>query len=138
MADIGQRFGGQNAKYLIQEYMSGGREVIIGANHIENLGHLIMFGLGGIFVEVMKDVAFSINPLTYPEAQEMIRSVKGYKILEGIRGQAGIDMGGLIEMVMKVSRLLTDCPEIKELDLNPVMLYPEKDRCKVVDVRIRV
>ncbi len=124
VADIKKRFSGQNARYLIQEYLTGSREVIIGANYIENLGHLIMFGLGGIFVEVMKDVAFSINPLTYIETLDMIRSVKGYKILEGIRGQPGIDMDKLIEMMMRVSQLLRDCPEIKELDLNPVMCTP--------------
>ncbi|HAH31224.1 MAG TPA: CoA-binding protein [Elusimicrobia bacterium] len=138
VAGIKRRFASQNARYLIQEYLTGGREVIIGANYIENLGHLIMFGLGGIFVEVMKDVAFAINPLTYLETLDMIRSVKGYKILEGIRGRKGIDMDKLIEMMMRVSQLLRDCPEIKELDLNPMMLYPEADRCKAVDVRIRV
>ncbi|HLD35816.1 MAG TPA: acetate--CoA ligase family protein, partial [Planctomycetota bacterium] len=138
VAGIKKRFAGQNARYLLQEYLIGGREVIIGANYIENLGHLIMFGLGGIFVEVMKDVAFSINPLTYLEAQEMVRSIKGCKILEGIRGQAGVDLDKLIEMMMRVAQLLKDCPEIKELDLNPVMLYPESARCKAVDVRIRI
>ncbi|MBI5778740.1 MAG: acetate--CoA ligase family protein [Planctomycetes bacterium] len=138
IVNIRKRFGGKVAKYLIQEYLTGGREVIIGANYMENLGHLIMFGLGGIFVEVMKDVAFAINPLTYLEVQEMIRSVKGYKMLEGVRGQPGIDMDRLIEIMMRVSRLLKDCPEIKELDLNPVVLYPERDRCKAVDVRIRI
>jgi acetyltransferase len=138
VATIKKRFSGCNARYLIQEYMTGGREVIIGANYIENLGHLIMFGLGGIFVEVMKDVAFSINPLTSGEALDMIRSVRGYKILTGIRGQKGVDMEGLVDVIMKLSLLLNDCPEIKELDLNPVMLYPEPGWSKVVDVRIRV
>ena len=68
----------------------------------------------------------------------MVRSIKGCKILEGIRGQAGVDLDKLIEMMMRVAQLLKDCPEIKELDLNPVMLYPENARCKVVDVRIKV
>ncbi|MEW6026374.1 MAG: acetate--CoA ligase family protein [Planctomycetota bacterium] len=138
VSGIKKRFGGADARYLIQEYLSGGREVIIGANHVEKLGHLLMFGLGGIFVEVMKDVAFSVNPITYSEALDMVHSVKGCRILEGIRNQKGVDMDKLVEIIMGVSRLLKDCPEIKELDINPIMLYPEGERCKVVDVRIRV
>ncbi|MFH1231728.1 MAG: acetate--CoA ligase family protein, partial [Planctomycetota bacterium] len=122
----------------IQEYLTGGREVIIGANYMENLGHLIMFGLGGIFVEVLKDVAFSINPINQPEALQMIQSIKGYKILEGVRNQKGIAIDKLVEIILRVSQLLQDYPEIKELDLNPVMLYPEADKCKVVDVRIKI
>ncbi|MDI6732912.1 MAG: acetate--CoA ligase family protein [Planctomycetota bacterium] len=129
--DIGTR-------YLIQEYLTGGREVIIGGNYIESLGHLIMFGLGGIFVEVIKDVAFAINPLSRLEVEEMIHSIKGFKILAGVRGQKPVDMDKLVEIMLRVSQLLNDCPEIKEIDLNPIMLYPEKERCSVVDVRIRV
>ncbi|MFH0887780.1 MAG: acetate--CoA ligase family protein [Planctomycetota bacterium] len=128
----------RTTKFMLQEYLTGGREVIIGANYMENLGHLIMFGLGGIFVEVLKDVAFAINPLNQPEALQMIQSIKGYKILEGVRNQKGVAIDKLLEIILRTSQLLKDCPEIKELDLNPVMLYPEANKCKVVDVRIKI
>jgi acetyl coenzyme A synthetase (ADP forming)-like protein len=135
---VKRRFNKAGTRYLLQEYLTGGREVIIGANYMENLGHLIMFGLGGIFVEVLKDVAFSINPLNQSEALQMIQSIKGYKILEGVRNQKGIAIDKLIDIILRTSQLLKDCPEIKELDLNPVMLYPEANKCKVVDVRIKI
>jgi acetyltransferase len=138
VGNIKKRFGQLDAKYLVQEYLTEGTEVIIGANYIENLGHLIMFGLGGIFVEVLKDVAFAVNPLTYSETIQMLQSIKGYKVLEGVRGQKGINLDKLLDIIMRLSKLLTDCHEIKELDLNPVMLYPEANKCKVVDVRIRI
>jgi acyl-CoA synthetase (NDP forming) len=118
--------------------LTGGREVIIGAKYVEGLGHLVMFGLGGIFVEVLKDVAFKLAPLSKDEAVRMVRSIKGYKVLEGVRGEPGVNMDKLVEILQRTSQLVTDNPQIKELDLNPVMLYPEADRCKVVDVRVMV
>jgi acetate---CoA ligase (ADP-forming) len=135
---VKRRFNKAGTRYLLQEYLTGGREVIIGANYMENLGHLIMFGLGGIFVEILKDVAFSINPLNQSEALQMIQSIKGYKILEGVRNQKGVAIDKLVDIILRTSQLLKDCPEIKELDLNPVMLYPEANKCKVVDVRIKI
>ncbi|MBI4835482.1 MAG: acetate--CoA ligase family protein [Planctomycetes bacterium] len=133
-----KQFKGCQFKYMAQEYLTKGREVIIGASHVEGLGHLVMFGLGGVFVEVLKDVSFKVAPLSEHEARGMIQSIKGFAILKGTRGEKGVDLNRLAEFLMRVSQLLTDCPEIRELDLNPIMLYPEKDKCKVVDVRIRI
>ena len=138
LKNLQSKFGTNKPAYMIQEYLTGGKEAIIGASWVEELGHLVMFGLGGVFVEVMKDVAFKVAPLTEHEARGMVQSIKGYPILAGVRGEKGIDLAKLTEIILRVSQLLSDCPEIKELDLNPVMVYPEANRCKVVDVRIRV
>jgi acetyltransferase len=136
--DFQKQFKGCSFKYMAQEYLTKGREVIIGASNVEGLGHLIMFGLGGVFVEVLKDVAFKVAPLSEHETRGMIQSIKGFEILKGTRGEKGVDLNKLAEFLMRVSQLLTDCPEIKELDLNPIMLYPEAAKCKVVDVRIKI
>lgn len=132
------KFSGVNTHIVIQEQLGGGKEVIIGASFVEGLGHLIMFGLGGVFVEVLKDIAFKVIPINEHEARGMIQSIKAYQILKGTRGEKSVDMAKLTEFLLRISQLLSDCPEIKELDLNPIMLYPESDRCKVVDVRIKV
>ncbi|MFH1226977.1 MAG: acetate--CoA ligase family protein [Planctomycetota bacterium] len=136
LKDFEKRF--KQGRYLMQEYLTGGKEVIIGAKYVEGLGHLLMFGLGGIFVEVLKDVAFKLAPLSKDEALRMVKSIKGYKILEGARGEKGVNLDKLAEILQRTGQLVTDNPQIKELDLNPVMLYSEADKCKVVDVRIRV
>jgi acetyltransferase len=138
MKELKEKFPAVKTQFMIQEYLTGGKEVIIGATHVEGLGHLLMFGLGGIFVEVLKDVSFKVNPLTEHDARGMIQSIKGYQILKGARGERSVDLEKTKELLLRVSQLLSDFPEIKELDLNPVMLYPESAKCKVVDVRIRI
>jgi len=97
-----------------------------------------MFGLGGIFVEVMKDVQFRLSPLSKQDATEMINSITGKAILEGVRGRKGADIDSLTDILLRISQLATDHPRIFEMDLNPVFSFPPKKGSKVVDVRIRL
>jgi len=97
-------------------------------------GPALMFGLGGIFVEVLKDVTFRVAPITELDAREMITEVKAYPILRGYRGQPPADIEAIVQILLNTSRLVMDFPEIKELDLNPIMVY-EKG-AKTVDARI--
>ena len=97
-------------------------------------GPVLMFGLGGVMVEVLKDVAFRTIPLDKNDASNMIRSIKGYKILQGNRGQDPIDTGYLEDLIVRLSELILKTPEIKELDMNPVFAY--KDGAVVADARI--
>lgn len=109
-------------------------EVIIGMSKDPQFGPVLMFGLGGVFVEILKDVSFRIVPLTKRDAREMIREIKGYPILEGYRGQKPANIEALEDMIVKVSEFVERNPQIKELDLNPVFAYP--DRAVAVDARI--
>lgn len=108
---------------LVCEQADDGLELIVGALHDAVFGPTIMFGLGGIFTEVFEDVSFRVAPLKKIDAEEMVQEIKGAKILKGIRGQAPKDTDALIELLMSVSRLVTEEKSIKELDLNPVRLY---------------
>jgi acetyl-CoA synthetase (ADP-forming) len=119
---------------LVQEMAPCSTEVIIGAIKDAQFGPTLMFGFGGTFVEVMKDVSFRIAPITEEEAKEMITEVKAYPILRGYRGQPPADIDALAKILLNTSRLVMDHQEIKELDLNPVMVY-EKG-AKTVDARI--
>lgn len=111
-----------------------GVEVIIGVSQDPQFGPVIMFGLGGVLVEVLKDVSFRIVPVSKRDAQDMIREIKGYPILEGYRGQEPANISALEEIIVKVSQFVEQNPQIKELDLNPVFAY--KDRAIAVDARI--
>ena len=119
---------------LIQEMAPCSTEVIVGCIKDAQFGPTLMFGFGGTFVEVMKDVSFRIAPITEADAREMMSEVKAYPILQGCRGQPPADVDALAEILLNVSKLVMDYPEIKELDLNPVMVY-EKG-AKTVDARI--
>lgn len=122
--------------FLVQKFLPGGRELIIGASAERELGHLVMFGLGGIHVEVLKDVEFKIAPVTRVEAEEMLDGIKTAALLDGVRGEEGIDRQAVIELIQRVSQLLGDLPEIEEMDLNPIMAFP--DRALAVDGRISI
>ena len=135
-AELSRRFAGRGAGFVLQEQSPAGHEVIVGATESPGLGHLVMFGLGGVFVEVMKDVAFALAPLSRPEAGALMRTITGYPILEGVRGGKGADLAALEDVLLRVSRLVADLPQIAELDLNPVLVRP--DGACVVDVRLRV
>ena len=135
-AALSRRFAGRGAGFVLQEQSPAGHEVIVGATESPGLGHLVMFGLGGVFVEVMKDVAFALAPLSRPEAGALMRNITGYPILEGVRGGKGADLAALEDVLLRVSRLVADLPQIAELDLNPVLVRP--DGACVVDVRLRV
>jgi acetyltransferase len=97
-----------------------------------------MFGLGGVFVEVMKDVIVGVAPLSKPEAREMMHGIRGFPILEGVRGEAPADLDGIEDLLLRVSRLAADFPQITEMDLNPIFVYPEGDKPAAVDVRLKV
>ena len=118
----------------VQPMASPGVEVIVGMSKDPQFGPVIMFGLGGILVEVLKDVSFRIVPLTERDAREMIREIKGYPILEGYRGQKPASIPILEKLIVKVSQFVEKNPQIKELDLNPIFAYP--DKAVAVDARI--
>lgn len=118
----------------VQKMARPGREIIIGMSKDPQFGPLLMFGIGGIMVEVMKDVAFRLVPLTRRDAREMILEIKGYPLLTGFRGAEPVDVGFLEKLLLKVSALIEQHPEMKEFDLNPVIAY--KDGAVVVDSRI--
>jgi len=107
----------------VQKMARPGVEVIIGISKDPQFGPVLMFGLGGILVEVLKDVSFRIVPLVRRDAREMIREIKGYPLLEGYRGQEPVDINNLEELILKVSDFVEKHPEIEELDLNPVIAY---------------
>jgi acetyl-CoA synthetase (ADP-forming) len=119
---------------LVQEMAPQSTEVIIGVTKDPQFGPAIMFGLGGVFVEVLKDVTFRIAPITEDEAREMITEVKAYPLLKGYRNSPPVDIDAIVGILLKTSKLAMEHHEIKELDLNPVMVY--KKGAKVVDARI--
>ncbi len=121
---------------LVQEMVPGGTEAIVGVTQDPSFGPLMMFGLGGTSVELLKDVAFRIHPLTDVDAREAVRSVKSYPLLEGWRGSEPGDVPSLEELLLRVSALVEDVPEIVEMDLNPVKVLPRGHGCVVVDARI--
>jgi acetyltransferase len=123
---------------LIQEQIQGKYEIALGMKRDPNYGPLIMVGMGGIFIELFKDVSFRLAPLSKADAKEMIRELKAYPIFEGFRGKEALDTDFLIENILKLSQLSMDCPDILELDLNPFMFAPQKKNCKIVDARIRI
>ena len=118
----------------VQKMARPGLEVIIGMSKDAQFGPVLMFGLGGIFVEVIRDVSFRIVPLTKRDAREMIREIKGYPLLEGYRSQPPVDIPFLEEMLLQVSRFVEQNPEVKELDLNPIFAY--SSGALAVDARI--
>ncbi len=118
----------------VQPMAPSGVEVIVGMSKDPQFGPVLMFGLGGILVEVLKDVSFRIVPVTERDAREMIKEIKGYPILEGYRGQKPASIPALEKLIVKVSQFVEKNPQIKELDLNPIFAYP--DKAVAVDARI--
>jgi acyl-CoA synthetase (NDP forming) len=123
---------------LVQPMLPGGTEVMVGVTHDPLFGPLIAFGLGGIHVEILGDVRFRITPLTDRDAAQMVREIKGYRLLEGYRGHPAADVEALEEVLLRLSRLVEEIPEIRELDLNPIFALPPGQGCRIVDARIRV
>ena len=121
---------------VMVQKMLRGTELFIGAKYEERFGHVVLCGLGGIFVEVLKDVSSGLAPLSYAEAYSMIRSLKGYKIIKGTRGQQGINEQKYAEIIVRLSTLLRFATEIKEMDINP--LLADGDDIVAVDARIRI
>jgi acetyltransferase len=126
----------KGVKAVIFQKMMTGTELFIGASYEPRFGHVILCGLGGIFVEVLGDISSGLAPLTFDEARSMIRSLKAYRIIQGTRGKPGINEKKLTEIIVRLSSLLRFATEIKEMDLNPLIGNP--DEISVVDARIRV
>ncbi len=124
------------AGFMVQEMVNGGRETIIGMNFDPSFGSLLMFGLGGIYVEYLKDVTFRILPITDVDTDEMIHSIRGYRLLEGVRGEAPSDIEALKDAIGRLAQLVTDFPVIKQLDVNPFMVLPRGKGAKGVDAHI--
>ncbi len=118
----------------VQKMARPGTEVIVGTSKDPQFGSVIMFGLGGVFVELLKDVSFRVIPVERKDAQEMINEIKGYPILEGYRGKDPADISALVEIILKISKLVEENPQIKELELNPIFAY--RDKAVAVDARI--
>jgi acyl-CoA synthetase (NDP forming) len=118
----------------VQKMVRPGTEVIIGTSKDPQFGPVIMFGLGGVFVELLKDVSFRIIPLERKDAQEMIHEIKGYPLLEGYRGKEPANISALVEIILKISKLTEENPQIKEIDLNPIFAY--RDKAIAVDARM--
>ena len=126
----------EGAVGVMVQKMIKGTELFIGAKYEERFGHVVLCGLGGIFVEVLRDVSSGLAPLSYPEAYSMIHSLRAYKILQGTRGQAGINQQRYAEIIVRLSTLLRFATEIKEMDINP--LLADEKNVIAVDARIRV
>jgi acyl-CoA synthetase (NDP forming) len=122
---------------LVQETAPEGEEVIVGFTQDPQFGPVVLFGLGGIFVEVLKDISLRVAPLTRRDAEEMIREVKAFPLLDGARGRPRADQGALVELLLNVCRLAMDLRErVTELDLNPVRVLPEGRGVVVLDALI--
>ncbi len=132
---IGQKYPEARVQGVsVQKMARPGVEVIIGMSKDAQFGPVLMFGLGGILVEILKDISFRIVPLAERDAREMVREIKGYPVLEGYRGQEPVDVANLERLILKVSRFVEQNPEVEELDLNPIIAY--SDGAVAVDARI--
>ncbi|RJP64127.1 MAG: CoA-binding protein [Candidatus Abyssobacteria bacterium SURF_17] len=120
----------------VQEMIQGGKEVIIGMVRDPQFGPVVMFGLGGIYVEIMKDVAFRIAPLSIDNAQEMVREIKSFPLLQGARGEKPVHIEAIVEALLRFSQLVTDFPEIYEMDINPLKVFPQGREPVALDARL--
>ena len=127
------KFTAADVKFLVQKFVPGGREIIVGAK-AEEAGHVVMCGVGGIFTEMLKDVVFKLTPVTDSEAAGMLSELKAAPMLKGFRGEKPIDEKKLIETIQRVSQMVNDLPMIREMDLNPIVAF--EDRLVVVDARM--
>ena len=123
---------------LVEETCSKGREVMLGMNRDPHFGPLMMFGMGGIMVEVLREVAFYLAPLTAEEAREMLLSTRTYQLLQGGAGQESVDIGAIAEGLQRLSQLVTEFPQIEQMEINPYTAGPEGVTPIAVDCRIRL
>jgi acetyltransferase len=124
--------------YIVQEMAHSGKEVVLGMSTDETFGPLLMFGMGGKYVEIVKDIVFRVMPVTDVDAWEMVKGIRSYPLLEGVRGEKRVDIEFIVESIQRLAQLVSDLPGIAELDLNPVIVNPERRHCRVVDSRLRV
>ncbi|MBN1283710.1 MAG: acetate--CoA ligase family protein [Proteobacteria bacterium] len=123
---------------LVQEMVGGGREIIVGMTRDPQFGPMLMFGLGGVYVEVLRDVSFQLAPITRDEAFEMLIGTKTYKLLKGVRGEKSVDMELVAECIRRISQLSMDFPAIEELDINPLNVSSDRAGAVAVDARIKI
>jgi acetyltransferase len=123
---------------LVQPMVTGGQELILGGRQDPNFGPVVIIGLGGIFVEVFEEVALRVAPITHKEAGEMIDELRGAPILKGARGHKPSDVAAVSEALLRLSQLLIDFPEIRELDINPLRVFQENNGCRALDARIMI
>ena len=124
--------------FLVQEMVRGGKEIILGMSTDEIFGPLLMFGMGGKYVEIIKDITFRVMPVTDVDAREMVKGIRSYPLLEGVRGEKRVDIEFIVESIQRLGQMVNDLPGIVELDMNPVIVTPDRRHCRVVDSRIRV
>jgi acetyltransferase len=124
--------------FLVQEMAQGGKEIILGMFTDPVFGPLLMFGMGGKYVEIIKDITFRVMPVTDVDAREMVRGIRSYPLLEGVRGEKRVDIDFIVESIQRLGQMVNDLPGIVELDMNPVIVTPERGHCRVVDSRIKV
>jgi acyl-CoA synthetase (NDP forming) len=134
---MSRKFAKKKPVFVLQAYLEGGKEVIMGIKRNEGLQPTLMFGLGGIFVETLKDVQFRLAPLSQEDASEMIRSIKGFPVLSGTRGEKPADVDSLADILQRLSNLASDFPAIDEMDINPVLAFEKKKGAVVVDARMK-
>ena len=128
--------GGTETEVLIQPMMGKGKEVILGARRDPCFGPIVLFGLGGIFVEALEDVVWRVAPFGFETAKDMIARIRGNKVLSGMRGEKPSDTDALADLLVRLSRLMADCPRAQEIDINPVMVFQEGRGAQGVDARV--
>lgn len=123
---------------VVEMALPGGKEIILGAKKDGELGTVLLVGMGGIYTEVFHDVSFRFAPLVEEDAREMVSELKSLSLLSGTRGEDAVDMNYLVELLLRLSQLLVDFPEIRELDINPLNVFPDADNFRVIDARILI
>ena len=122
---------------LVQEMIRGGTEVMIGMSQDPQFGPTVAFGLGGIFVEVLKDISLRVAPLSTSDAEQMVKEIKGYQILQGVRGKKPSDIAAIVDVLLRISRLAQDCKDtITEIDINPLIVFDEGRGVKAADALV--
>src|SRR5262249_21321266 len=133
---VARNTGEPDPAVLVVQQVSRGIEMIIGVARDASFGPVVMVGLGGIFVEIVKDVAFRVMPITRDDAEEMLRELRAFRVLQGYRGYPPTNVNAIVELLLQVSNLVQDFPHVQQLDLNPVIVQPHA--VTVVDVKLKL
>ncbi len=121
---------------LVQQQIKGGKEVLLGMNRDPQFGPLLVFGLGGIYVEALKDVTFRVAPIDRRQARAMLNEIRAYPLLRGVRGEPPSDTEAIVDAILRMSQLVTDFPEIVEIDINPLMVFEQGKGALGIDMRL--
>ncbi len=121
---------------LLQPMVSEGRELILGGRQDPQFGPVVLVGMGGIFVEILNEVSLRVAPITERDAWEMIEELRGVKVLKGARGEQASDLQAVVQALLRLSQLLVDQPQIKEVDINPLRVFGEGEGCRALDARM--